>query len=90
MKKYANWVELTNHENEKPRAIDKKLWVNNNWTLLFMMQRLDWHNPSLNYPLVDGYGNFGNIDGDPSAHYRYCLTGSSLIKLIKEPCLLKN
>jgi DNA gyrase subunit A len=26
---------------------------------------------SLNYPLVDGHGNFGNIDGDPSAHYRY-------------------
>ena len=26
---------------------------------------------SLNHPLVDGHGNFGNIDGDPSAHYRY-------------------
>ena len=38
---------------------------------------------SLNYPLVDGHGNFGNIDGDPSAHYRYCLTGSSLIKTNK-------
>ena len=26
---------------------------------------------SLNYPLVDGHGNFGNIDGDQAAHYRY-------------------
>jgi len=26
---------------------------------------------SLNYPLVDGHGNFSNIDGDPAAHYRY-------------------
>ena len=26
---------------------------------------------SLNHPLVDGHGNFGNIDGDPAAHYRY-------------------
>ena len=26
---------------------------------------------SLNYPLVDGHGNYGNIDGDPAAHYRY-------------------
>lgn len=23
------------------------------------------------YPLVDGHGNFGNIDGDPAAAYRY-------------------
>ncbi len=26
---------------------------------------------SLRYPLVDGHGNFGNIDGDPPAAYRY-------------------
>ena len=26
---------------------------------------------SLRYPLVDGQGNFGNIDGDPPAAYRY-------------------
>ena len=28
----------------------------------------DW---SLRYPLVDGQGNFGSIDGDPAAAYRY-------------------
>ncbi len=26
---------------------------------------------SLRYPLVDGHGNFGNVDGDPAAAYRY-------------------
>ena len=26
---------------------------------------------SSRYPLVDGQGNFGNIDGDPAAAYRY-------------------
>ena len=26
---------------------------------------------SLRYPLIDGHGNFGNIDGYPAAAYRY-------------------
>src|SRR6059036_3118372 len=26
---------------------------------------------SLRYPLIDGQGNFGSIDGDPAAAYRY-------------------
>lgn len=26
---------------------------------------------SLRYPLIEGHGNFGNIDGDPAAAYRY-------------------
>ncbi|HLX37599.1 MAG TPA: DNA gyrase subunit A, partial [Candidatus Binataceae bacterium] len=26
---------------------------------------------SLRYPLIDGQGNFGSVDGDPPAHYRY-------------------
>ena len=26
---------------------------------------------SLHYPLVDGHGNFGSVDGDPPAAYRY-------------------
>jgi len=26
---------------------------------------------SLRYPLIDGHGNFGNVDGDPAAAYRY-------------------
>ena len=28
-------------------------------------------NFSLRYPMVDGHGNFGSIDGDPPAAYRY-------------------
>ncbi|MDP3916692.1 MAG: DNA gyrase subunit A [Nanoarchaeota archaeon] len=28
-------------------------------------------NFSLRYPLVDGHGNFGNVDGDGAAHQRY-------------------
>ncbi len=34
---------------------------------------------SLRYPLVFGQGNFGSIDGDPPAAYRYCVTGDTLI-----------
>ncbi len=34
---------------------------------------------SLRYPLVDGQGNFGSIDGDPAAAYRY--TESRLTKI---------
>ena len=26
---------------------------------------------SLHYPLIDGHGNFGSVDGDPPAAYRY-------------------
>ena len=26
---------------------------------------------SINFPLVDGHGNFGSVDGDPAAAYRY-------------------
>lgn len=26
---------------------------------------------SLRYPMIDGHGNFGNVDGDPPAAYRY-------------------
>jgi len=34
---------------------------------------------SLRYPLVDGHGNMGTIDGDPPAAMRYCVTGDALI-----------
>src|ERR671938_2628 len=30
---------------------------------------------SMRYPLVDGQGNFGNIDDYPAAAMRYCLSG---------------
>ncbi len=37
---------------------------------------------SLRYPLVDGQGNFGSIDGDPPAAYRY--TEARLTQLAEE------
>ena len=37
---------------------------------------------SLRYPLVDGHGNFGSVDGDPPAAYRY--TEAKLQKLSLE------
>jgi DNA gyrase subunit A len=37
---------------------------------------------SLRYPLVDGQGNFGSMDGDPAAHMRY--TEARLSKISSE------
>ena len=37
---------------------------------------------SLRYPLIDGHGNFGSIDGDPPAAYRY--TEARMTKLSNE------
>jgi topoisomerase-4 subunit A len=37
---------------------------------------------SVRYPLIDGQGNFGNIDGDPQAAYRYTeskMTNASML-----------
>jgi DNA gyrase subunit A len=34
---------------------------------------------SLRYPLVQGQGNFGSVDGDSAAAMRYCITGDSLL-----------
>lgn len=34
---------------------------------------------SLRYPLIDGHGNFGTIDGDGAAAMRYCVVGDTLI-----------
>ena len=39
-------------------------------------------NFSINFPLVDGHGNFGSVDGDPAAAYRY--TEARLSKLASE------
>lgn len=41
---------------------------------------------SLRYPLIDGHGNFGSVDGDPPAAYRY--TESRMSKIALE--LLKD
>ena len=37
---------------------------------------------SLRYPLVDGQGNFGSVDGDPAAAYRY--TEARMSKIAEE------
>lgn len=37
---------------------------------------------SMRYPLVDGHGNFGSVDGDPPAAYRY--TESKMTKMSVE------
>ena len=34
---------------------------------------------SLRYPLVNGQGNFGSVDGDNAAAMRYCVTGDTLV-----------
>ena len=39
-------------------------------------------NFSLRYPLIDGHGNFGSIDGDPAAAFRY--TEARLAKIAEE------
>ena len=36
---------------------------------------------SLRYPLVDGHGNFGSVDGDPPAAYRYTEARMSRISM---------
>ena len=36
---------------------------------------------SMRYPLVDGHGNFGSIDGDPPAAYRYTESRMSKISV---------
>lgn len=36
---------------------------------------------SMRYPLVDGHGNFGSIDGDPPAAYRYTESRMSKISM---------
>jgi len=38
---------------------------------------------SMRYPLIDGQGNFGSIDGDSAAAMRYCVTGDTLINTDK-------
>ncbi len=34
---------------------------------------------TMRYPLVDGQGNFGSIDGDSAAAMRYCVEGDTLV-----------
>ena len=34
---------------------------------------------AVRYPLIDGQGNFGSVDGDRAAAMRYCVTGDTMI-----------
>lgn len=45
---------------------------------------------SLRYPLVDGHGNFGSIDGDPAAAYRYTEARMSKIAQLMLTDIEKN
>ena len=55
---------------------------------------------SFRYPLIDGQGNFGSVDGDEPAAMRYCVTADTLIAtddglkpigaLVPEPSLEKD
>lgn len=44
-----------------------------------MVRLAQWF--SMRYPLVDGHGNFGTIDGDPAAAYRYTESRMSKISM---------
>jgi DNA gyrase subunit A len=45
---------------------------------------------SLRYPLVDGQGNFGSVDGDPAAAYRYTESRLTRISMAKLEDIDKN
>ena len=64
-------------------VLSEKSWVS--ITLMEINQSMirwcEWHRSSLRYPLVDGQGNFGSIDGDPPARMRY--TESRLDRISK-------
>ena len=45
---------------------------------------------SMRYPLVDGHGNFGSIDGDPPAAYRYTEARMSTISNLMLESIDKN
>ncbi len=47
-------------------------------------------NFSLRYPLVDGHGNFGSVDGDPPAAYRYTEAKMSKISVEMLTDIQKN
>nr|WP_297473618.1 DNA gyrase subunit A [Persephonella sp.] len=45
---------------------------------------------TLRYPLIQGQGNFGSIDGDPPAAMRYCVVGDTLIHTDKGLVKIKD
>lgn len=45
---------------------------------------------SLRHPLVDGYGNFGSVDGDKAAAMRYCVVGDTWIRTPQMYCRIQD
>ena len=45
---------------------------------------------SMRYPLIDGHGNFGSVDGDPAAAYRYTEARMSKIAEVMMTDIEKN
>src|SRR5216117_1228212 len=35
---------------------------------------------AMRYPLIDGQGYFGSVDGDPAGAMRYCITGDTRVR----------
>ena len=65
---------------ETSRVWDKKLTDNNNLDSSVYEAMVNMtHDFSLTTPLVDGHGNFGSMEGDMYAAYRYCVTEDTMI-----------
>lgn len=84
---YAMMMEglASNHKHSKSAGVVgeviKKYHPHGDAPIYDAMVRLaQWWN--LRYPLVDGQGNFGSIDGDPAAAYRY--TEARMTKVAEE------
>lgn len=45
---------------------------------------------SLRYPLIQGQGNFGSLDGDGAAAMRYCVSGDTLVATEKGLMAIKD
>lgn len=68
---------------ESSRGHDKKLDVNNKLDTAVYESMVRMAQPfSFRYPLIDGHGNFGSIDGDGAAAMRY--TESRISKIAME------
>ncbi len=44
----------------------------------------------MRYPLIQGQGNFGSVDGDPPAAMRYCIVGDTLVNTDKGLIKIKD
>jgi len=73
---YAMYDTNTTHENRYSKSaatigeVMKKYHPHGDMSIYDAMVRMA-QDFSMRYPLIDGQGNFGSIDGDPPAAYRY-------------------